>query len=129
MNAHLFGYVSYRNAAAALGWLSACGFTIVRRIDDDGGRVLHAEVRLGQAVVMVSNNDDDFDDTVLVDRPSAHGLYLMVDDVDALYARAVAAGATPVIPPEDTEWTTRRARVLDPEGNEWTFGSYEPGQL
>lgn len=129
MNAHLFGYVSYRDAGAALGWLSACGFTVVRRIADDAGRVVHAEVRLGQAVVMVSNNDDDLDDTVLVDRPSAHGLYLMVDDVDTLYARAVAAGATPVIAPEDTEWATRRARVLDPEGNEWSFGSYEPGQL
>ena len=129
MNAHLFGYVSYRDGAAALEWLAACGFTIVRRIDDDAGRVLHAEVRLGQAVVMVSSNDDDFDDTVLVERPAGHGLYLMVDDVDRLYERAVAAGATPVIEPEDTEWTTRRAEVRDPEGNTWTYGSYEPGQL
>ena len=129
MNAHLFGYVSYRDAAAALRWLSACGFSIVRRLDDDDGRVLHAEVRLGQAVVMISSNDDDFDDTVLVDRPSKHGLYLMVEDVDALYDRAIAAGATPEIPPEFTEWMTRRARLLDPEGNEWSIGSYEPGQL
>jgi uncharacterized glyoxalase superfamily protein PhnB len=127
MNTRLFAFVSYRDAPAALDWLEACGFSVVRRVDGDDGRVLHAEARLGEAVVMVSSNDDDFDDTVLVDAPSAHGIYLMVEDVDSLYDRAVAAGATPVIPPEYTEWWTRRARVLDLEGLEWTYGSYEPG--
>jgi uncharacterized glyoxalase superfamily protein PhnB len=33
-----------------------------------------------------------------------------------------------VFPPEDTEWGTRRARLLDPEGGEWSFGSYAPGR-
>jgi uncharacterized glyoxalase superfamily protein PhnB len=32
-----------------------------------------------------------------------------------------------VYPPEDTEWRTRRYRVLDPEGYEWSFGNYRPG--
>jgi len=127
MNARLFAYLSYRDAPAALDWLVACGFQIVQRIDGDDGRVLHSEARLGDAVVIVASNDPDLDDTVLVDTPGPHGLYLLVADVDGLYARAVAAGATPVIAPEFTEWTTRRARVLDLEGAEWTFGSYEPG--
>jgi len=77
--------------------------------------------------VIVASNDIDYDHAVLVDQPSGHGIYLLVGDVDDTYARAVAAGATPVIEPEDTEWATRRARVLDPEGVEWSFGSYEPG--
>jgi uncharacterized glyoxalase superfamily protein PhnB len=47
--------------------------------------------------------------------------------VDDHFERAVATGATVVFPPEDTEWGTRRYRVLDPEGNEWSFGSYRPG--
>ena len=127
MNARLFAYLSYRDAPAALDWLAACGFTTVRRIDGDDGRVIHAEVRLGEAVVIVSSNDDDIDHALLVGKPTGHGIYLMVPDVDDVYSRAVAAGATPVIPPEDTEWTTRRARVLDPEGIEWSYGSYEPG--
>jgi uncharacterized glyoxalase superfamily protein PhnB len=127
MNTRLFAYLSYRDAPAALDWLAACGFETVRRIDGDGGRVVHAEVRLGDAVVIVASNDLDYDHAVLVDQPTGHGIYLMVGDVDDVFARAVAAGATPVIEPEDTEWTTRRARVLDPEGVEWSFGSYEPG--
>jgi uncharacterized glyoxalase superfamily protein PhnB len=127
MNTRLFAYLSYRDAPAALDWLAACGFDTVRRIDGDGGRVVHAEVRLGDAVVIVASNDLDYDHAVLVDQPTGHGFYPMVGDVDDVFARAVAAGATPVIEPEDTEWTTRRARVLDPEGVEWSFGSYEPG--
>ena len=128
MNTRLFAYLSYRDAPAALLWLEACGFTTVRRIDGDDGRVIHAEVRHGDAVVIVSSNDTDYDHAVLVGEPSGHGIYLMVDDVDDIFRRAIAAGATAEIEPEDTEWTTRRARVRDPEGIEWTFGCYEPGE-
>jgi len=127
MNTRLFAYLSYRDAPAALDWLAACGFQTVRRVDGDDGRVVHAEVRLGDAVVIVASNDADYDHAVLVGQPTGHGIYLMVTDVDEVYAKAVAAGATPVIEPEDTEWMTRRARVTDPEGIEWSFGSYEPG--
>jgi len=49
------------------------------------------------------------------------------DDVDAVYTRALAAGTTVLLEPESTEWGTRRSRVLDPEGHEWTFRTYEPG--
>ena len=126
MNTRLSAYLSYRDAPAALDWLAACGFELVRRIDD-GGRVVHAEARLGEAVVIVASNDVDYDHAVLVGQSTGQGIYLTVADVDDVYARAVAAGATPVIEPEDTEWATRRARVLDPEGIEWSFGSYEPG--
>jgi len=48
--------------------------------------------------------------------------------VDALHERAVGAGAREVFAPESTEWGSRRSRVLDPEGHEWSFGSYRPGQ-
>ncbi len=50
-----------------------------------------------------------------------------MDDVDTIHARALAAGAAEVFAPEDTEWGTRRARVLDPGGTEWSFGTYAPG--
>ncbi|MEM7488045.1 MAG: VOC family protein, partial [Pseudomonadota bacterium] len=54
------------------------------------------------------------------------GIYLVVEDVDAHHARAVAAGAEVVYPPEDTEFGTRRWRARDPEGHEWSFGTYAP---
>ena len=125
--ARLHAYLSYADAPAALRWLEALGFEVVRRQDGEGGAVLHSEVRLGDVVLMVASNDAAYVRPPLVGRSTGQGLYLLVDDVDQLHARAVDAGGRTVFPPEDTEWGTRRARVLDPEGGEWSFGTYAPG--
>jgi uncharacterized glyoxalase superfamily protein PhnB len=122
-----FPYLSYSDGVAAIAWLEALGFVTVVRQDDEGGAVQHAELRLGDAVIMVATADADYTVAPLVDRSTGNGIYLHVEDVGAIYAAAVAAGATPVFPPETTEWGTDRARVLDPEGHEWSFGTYRPG--
>lgn len=57
MEPRLFAYLSYPDAPAALEWLQAVGFEVVRRQDGDGGTVVHSEVRLGMAVLMVASND------------------------------------------------------------------------
>lgn len=124
----LFAYLSYRDAPAALAWFQALGFTVIARQDGPDGTVTHSEVRLGAVVLMVASDDAGYDVPALKDRSTGGGLYLRVADVDALHHRAVAAGAREVFGPESTEWGTRRSRVLDPEGHEWSFGSYEPGQ-
>lgn len=123
----LFAYLSYADAPRALEWLSAVGFAVVARVDSGDGRVEHAEVRLGDATVMVFSRDQPYENRALLDASTGGGLYLQVADVDGIFAKAVAAGGRPVIKPEDTEWGGRRGRVLDLEGNEWTFGTYEPG--
>ncbi|GAA4868806.1 VOC family protein [Actinomycetospora straminea] len=128
MSAQLFAYLSYDDAPAALRWLEAVGFAVVRRQDGEDGRVVHAEVRFGDVVLMVASTDADYATPPLRGRSTGRGLYLLVDDVDDCHARAVAAGASSVIDPEDTEWGTRRARVLDPAGQEWSFGTYRPGE-
>jgi uncharacterized glyoxalase superfamily protein PhnB len=127
-SAALFAYLSYRDAPAALEWFGALGFELVARQDGPGGTVTHAEVRLGSVVLMVSTADADYDVPTLKGRSTGNGLYVRVADVDTVYRRAIAAGAVPVFPPESTEWGTRCARLLDGEGHEWSFGSYEPGQ-
>ena len=126
--ARLFCYYSYRNASNAIDWLiQAFGFERVRQQDGADGTVLHAELRLGDAIIMVASADADYIMPPLVRRSTGHGVYLLVDDVDAIFARALASGATSIVEPETTEWGTRRCRVLDPEGYEWSFGTYEPG--
>lgn len=127
MDAELFAYLSYADAPAALEWLQRVGFDVVARQDGPEGSVLHAEVRLGQAVVMVASNDADYRKPPLLGHSTGAGLYLLVDDVDGFYHSAITAGATPVIEPENTECGSRRARVLDPQGQEWTAGTYKPG--
>jgi uncharacterized glyoxalase superfamily protein PhnB len=123
----LFAYLSYRDALAAIEWLEAIGFRVVTRQPGADGMVLHAELRLGDVVVMLATADADYRAPTLVGRSTGSGLYLLVDDVDAIYGAAIEAGATEVFEPETTEWGTVRARVLDPEGHEWSFGTYEPG--
>lgn len=128
----LVAYLSYRDAPSALLWLAAVGFAVRVRQDTPDGLVAHAEAVLGQAVVMVASAVEDYTVTPLVGRSTGDGLYLTFDTaraVDEWFERAVAAGASPVIAPEDAEWGARRARVLDPEGKEWSAGTYVPGGM
>ncbi|MGW3864650.1 VOC family protein [Streptomyces sp. NPDC005047] len=119
--------MSYRDAPAGIEWLHAVGFeTVVRQ--DDKSRVSHAELRLGNVVLMVASYDAEYETPALTGHSTGRGLYILSDDVPELFEKAVAAGGESIIPPESTEWGSRRARVLDVEGNEWTFGSYEPGR-
>jgi uncharacterized glyoxalase superfamily protein PhnB len=123
----LYAYLSYRDAPAALDWMQEIGFEIVSRQDGEEGTVLHSEVRLGNVVLMVSSMDDDYVLAPLRDHSTGHGLYLVVDDVGAIHSAAIDGGAREVLAPERTEWGTERSRVLDPEGYEWSFGTYTPG--
>ncbi|NUU31834.1 VOC family protein [Arthrobacter sp. C9C5] len=123
----LFAYLSYQDAPAALDWMERVGFEVIRREDGPAGRVVHAEVRLGEAVLMVASDDAGYQRPALQGQSTGQGLYLLVDDVDRFYRNAIASGATSVIEPESTEWGARRARVLDPQGQEWSAGTYEPG--
>jgi uncharacterized glyoxalase superfamily protein PhnB len=111
-------YLSYVDAKAAIAFLaSAFGLVPVQSYDDGNGVLVHAELSHGNGVVMIGTDERS---------KGSPGLYLVVEDVDAHHARAVAAGARIVYPPEDTEWGKRRYRALDPEGHEWSFGSYQP---
>jgi uncharacterized glyoxalase superfamily protein PhnB len=81
----------------------------------DGVGELHenrpAEIRIGDSLVMISQAGAR-------DRFAAF-LYVYVDDADATYARALAAGATSLEAPLDTPYGDRRAMVRDPLGNVW----------
>ena len=130
MGARPAAYLSYRDAPVALRWLEAVGPTLVRRADGEEGSVTHAEVRCDDVVLMVARGAAGYTRPPLVGLSTGLGLHLVLDaaaDVDDRFARAVAAGGTAVFAPEDTEWGTRRARVLDPEGQEWSSGTYAPG--
>jgi uncharacterized glyoxalase superfamily protein PhnB len=122
----MYPYLSYRDATAALRFLEqAFGFTTSIRWDAPDGTVQHAEVTFGDGAVMIGTADHP---TAPLEGVSVgQGIYVYVEDVDAHFARAQDGGAQVVYPPEDTEWGTRRYRVLDPEGYEWSFGSHRPG--
>lgn len=90
--------------------------------------MLHVELRRGDALVMGGSATPEQLAQAPWDLPEGRGLYLVDGDVDATFARATAAGAGVGYGPEDTEWGTRRARIRDVDGYEWSFGTYQPGQ-
>jgi uncharacterized glyoxalase superfamily protein PhnB len=107
-------YVAVRGAAAWLEFVQeAFGTQPAFAVANDDGSIGHAEITIGDSVVMAFDSQPDWPDT-----PSF--LSVFVDDADATVARAVAAGATIV-----TELTTSRivgdrgARIKDPAGNIW----------
>jgi uncharacterized glyoxalase superfamily protein PhnB len=96
----------------------------------EGDQVAHAEllwplgggVMLGSAGAGGEGSRGEDDPWAL--RPGGAGTYVVTDDPDRLFARAVAAGAAVVRKPEDTDYGSREFAVRDPEGNRWSFGTY-----
>jgi uncharacterized glyoxalase superfamily protein PhnB len=118
--ANLVPYLTFRHGEESLRFLTeGLGFEPVALQAGDDGAVAHAELRRGDAVVMGGSGD--------VQAGDAPGLYLVEEDVDVAFERAVAAGAEVVYGPEETEWGTKRARFRDLDGHEWSIGSYQPG--
>lgn len=79
---------------------------------EHAGRVMHAAMRFGNAVLELGEPEDR---TGI----PANGLFVFVDDVEAAYQRALAAGATPIRPPADIPYGMRSAIVRDPGGYLW----------
>jgi uncharacterized glyoxalase superfamily protein PhnB len=84
----------------------------------DGGRIQHAEYAIGDTIVMLGEGREPL--------AAMHAaLYVVVDDCDASYQRALAAGATSKRPPMDQSFGARTAGVIDPAGNEWWLSEHE----
>lgn len=121
---NIWAGVTYDDAIAARAWLSALGFTEgVLVMSSDGSTVEHSEMAWPEGGrVMVSSRDRD-DDTFAVPRGSA-SVYVVVDDPDAVFARAKDLGAVVLRDMEDTDYGSRGFSVADAEGNRWSFGTY-----
>jgi PhnB protein len=120
----VFPYLCVRDAAAAIEFYTTVfGAEELLRLTDAGGRIAHAELRLGPVVVMLVDEHPEYG----IQSPLAFGgtgltLHLHVDNVDTLTARARSAGATVLREPEDYGHGERQSRVRDPFGHEWLLG-------
>ena len=116
-------YLLYEDAAAAIDFLtSAFGFEESMRMTDDDGRVTHAELHLGEDSVMLGYPGEDYQSPKKADHRSGL-VHVYVDDVDAHFERAKAAGAEIVLEPTDQEYGDRRYDAKDPEGQLWSFAA------
>jgi uncharacterized glyoxalase superfamily protein PhnB len=121
---NIFPVFRYQNAPAALAWLAkAFGFTTLMEAPAPDGSIAHAEMKLGQGVIMLGPARDDPANPLAAVK---QGIYVYVEDVDAHYARAKAAGASIVRELENTPYGSREYSVRDLEGFVWGFGTYRP---
>ena len=120
----VFAYLRVRDAAAAIRFYTEAFGAVERsRLTEPSGRIGHAELQLGPAVLMLSDPYPEYG----LNAPSGDadigcGLHLHVDDADAFAARAVAAGATLLTPPTDQFYGERGGRLRDPFGHTWIVG-------
>jgi uncharacterized glyoxalase superfamily protein PhnB len=117
-------YLLYADVAAALDWLArAFGFEEVLRYTGEEGYVNHAEMRIGDASIYMGDPGDHYRNPKQLGQDTV-GIYVLVDDVDAHFERAKAAGAEILKPPTDQEYGDRRYDVADPEGHRWYFATH-----
>ena len=116
----VFPILSYDDAQAAIDFLvSAFGAERHAVYAGEDGTIQHAEVRLGNGMVMLGSSR--------ADSPATRGsIYVVVENSDEHCARARAAGADIVMELRDTEYGSRDYGARDPEGNTWYFGTYQP---
>jgi PhnB protein len=116
------------NAAQAIEWYKkALGAQEVSRALGPDGKIMHADLKIGNSHIMMN-------DAMMGSKgPQAMGgspisLWVYVDDVDALFNRAVAAGARPHGPMgqvADQFWGDRTGTLIDPAGYQWTIATHK----
>ena len=118
-------YLIIQNAAKAIGWYgNALGFTEVVRLADPSGKVMHAELRLNGSSIMLA---DEFPEmgyrSPISLGGSAVSVLLHVDHVDAVFSRAVGAGAEALMAVADQFDGDRRGTLKDPFGHVWLIAT------
>ena len=119
-------YMTIGGASEAIEFYKeAFGATEIFRWADPDGRVRHAEIVIGDSPIMLTDESPDFG----MAGPRSLGgspmhIFLYVDDVAAVFERAIATGATELMPVEDSEDGDRRGGVTDPFGHTWYIATH-----
>ena len=119
-------HIVVNDAAAAASWYAqALGAQEHRRITLPGGKVMSLELRFGELAVMVA---DEFPEMDVLGPLSIGGtpvvLHLLTDDVDALWQRALDAGAEVRHPLQEAFWGERQGQIVDPFGHRWGLSQH-----
>ena len=123
-----FPIVPYREPWAAIAWLEAAfaaqaGVLVPSDPSEPFG---HGEILIGTGIVMIS--DTGRGEASVFCLPGPLVVYVVVEDPDALHARAIAAGAEIVMDLTDQDYGSREFAARDLEGNVWSFGTYSPAR-
>jgi uncharacterized glyoxalase superfamily protein PhnB len=121
-------YLTVREARAAMAFFEAAfGFAVRDCVEDDGA-VMHVEMTYHDQLIVMFAPEGAFGSTARTPKSAGttapQSFYLYVDDVDAVYARALAAGAKSLSEPQDQFWGDRFAQVEDLDGYRWALARH-----
>ncbi len=92
------------------------------------GKIMYASLKIGDSYLMLCDEFPDMGGCKSPKSPLSLGgasvtIHLNVEDADAVFARAVAAGATATMPPADMFWGARYGKLVDPFGHDWSIST------
>jgi uncharacterized glyoxalase superfamily protein PhnB len=131
----LIAGLRYRRAKEMIEWLGrAFGFEKKAVYDGPNDTIMHAELTFGNGMIMIGSVDSGTPSSKWMKQPDEIGgtetrtLYMVVSDIDAVYASAQAAGAKMLMDLEEKDYGGKGFTCSDPEGHVWSVGTYDPWQ-
>lgn len=132
MKAIIIPTMRYKDASGAIDWLcKTFGFKEHLVVPDGQGRVIHAQLVLGNSMIMLgTNTDTEYGRHVKtpgeVNGVNTQSPYIIIEEIDAHYSHTKESGAEIVIALREEEYGGKSYSCKDPEGHLWNFGSYDP---
>jgi PhnB protein len=117
--------ITCRDAAKAIEFYkNVFGAVELSRMPDPSGRIMHAELRIGDSRLMLN---DEIPGMAVAPSPApihSHSLFIYTEDVDSVYKRAVKAGGRADMQPSDMFWGDRYGTFTDPFGHQWGVATH-----
>jgi uncharacterized glyoxalase superfamily protein PhnB len=120
-------YMTVRDAARAIEFYKQAFGAVEKGVmKGPDGKVMHAELRIGDSLFMLADEFPQFGSlSPQAIGGSAMGLHIYVEDVDAAFDRAVKAGGTVEMPVSDMFWGDRYGKLVDPFGHKWSIATHK----
>lgn len=119
-------YLVCKDAAKAIEFYSRVfGAEETVRMPGPNGRIMHAEVKIGDSMLMLSDENPDRGAVAPSGKGRSASLMLYTNDVDAVFKRAVDAGASSIEAPTDMFWGDRMGNLMDPFGHQWAIATHK----
>jgi PhnB protein len=119
-------YLMVTDSAKAIDFYKrAFGAQELYRVEGPDGKVAHAEIRIGDSIIMLSDEMPGWSRSPQSLGGTPVNIFLYVKDVDGVFNRAVAAGAKVAMPVSDMFWGDRYGQVTDPFGHSWSLATHK----
>ena len=117
--------LAFQGADAAIVWYkNVFGAKEKMRFDNPDKTVAHAELTLGDSVIMISEENPQYNSSPKTLKGNSVNLCIYVPDVDTVIKKAVNEGASLIMPPEDQFYGDRSGRIEDPFGYRWIIATH-----